>query len=110
MKCYSLLLGSRNTAGKGPRFLPRDDLLVRRITQRHFPTGFTILHARGGWFDATRGRFIREESRQILVCAKHRRLLAPWCRELGHALGQKELIVIRHGHPITFRIRPQEKK
>jgi hypothetical protein len=75
---------------------------LRAITQRHFPEGFTILHADGGWFDPAAGRFVAEESRQILVCAPHRRRLRPWCDELARALKQKELLVVELGPAMTF--------
>jgi hypothetical protein len=76
--------------------------LIRRITQRHFPEGFTILEASGGWFDPGTKRFVVEESRQILVCAPNRRL-APWCRELAQAFRQQELLVVELGPARRFR-------
>lgn len=102
MRCYSLLLGARHTASPGPRFSATDDRRIRTITRRHFPGGFTILDASGGWFDPDAGRFMAEESRQILVCAA-RRALAPWCRELARALNQQELLVVELGAPHRFR-------
>lgn len=67
LKCFSLLLGARNTPGAGKRFSAADEERIREITFRHFPDGFTILNADGGWFDPIRRRFVEEESRQILV-------------------------------------------
>lgn len=103
MQCYSLLLGARRTPGAGRRFLAKDDAEVRAITQRHFPEGFTILRADGGWFDPGRKKFIVEESRQILVRSPNRRKLSRWCDELARALKQKELLVVELGPAITFR-------
>lgn len=104
LKCYSLILGARNTPGAGKRFLRADDERIREITFRHFPEGFTILNADGGWFDPQRG-FIAEESRQILVCAKEASALQRWCEELAHALGQKELLVVEVGAASAFKTR-----
>jgi hypothetical protein len=105
MKCYSLMLGARRAAKAGRRFAAADDARVRAITQRHFTDGFTILHADGGWFDPSTGRFVAEESRQILVSAPNRRKLGPWCNELARALNQKELLVVELGPTMTFRRR-----
>lgn len=103
MNCYSLILGARHTSATGTRFGGREERRIREITRRHFPAGFTILRADGGWFDPDLARFVAEESRQLLVCAPSRRPLAPWCRELARALGQKELIVVELGRAIRFR-------
>jgi hypothetical protein len=108
MKCFSLILGARHTTATGPRFRATDERRVREITRRHFPDGFTILQASGGWFDPAQNRFIAEESRQVLVCAPNRRRLAPWCEELARALGQKELLVVEAGAALRFR--PGRKK
>lgn len=102
MRCYSLMLGARHTASPGPRFSAADDRRIRDITRRHFPGGFTILKASGGWFDPDAKEFVAEQSRQILVCAS-RRSLAPWCRELARALNQQELLVVEVGAPHRFR-------
>ena len=96
MKCYSLSIGSENTGG-GRRFTRAADALIRKITESHFPDGFTIMHANGGWFDPKRGQFLREESRQVIVSAEHPRRLDDWCEELARALKQKELLVIELG-------------
>jgi hypothetical protein len=109
MKCYSLLLGARNTPSAGPRFTRRDDEQLRAITFRYFPEGFTILNAQGGWFDPERETFIEEESRQILVCAGSARRLRSWCGELALALDQSELLVIEHGGVTTFKFRPKPR-
>jgi hypothetical protein len=105
MKCFSLLLGARNVGKGGWRFSPRDEAQIRAITARHFPEGFTILAAAGGWFDPRRRRFIHESSREILVCAAGRSRLRSWCAELGAALQQRELLVVELGPAFTFRIR-----
>lgn len=102
LRCFSLLLGARNTPG-GKRFTRADTARIHAITFRHFPDGFTILNADGGWFDPQRGRFIEEASRQILVCAPNRRALRPWCDELARALQQQELLVVEVGPASTFR-------
>lgn len=103
MRCYSLTLGARNTRSAQRYFHVRDDHTVRKITERHFPDGFTILEADGGWFDPTKRRFIKEESRQLLVCAKSLRPVKAWCRELAIALHQKELLVIELGAAQTLK-------
>ncbi|MEO5957949.1 MAG: DUF3574 domain-containing protein [Opitutaceae bacterium] len=104
MKCFSLLLGARNTPAAGKHFRRRDEAVLREITTRHFPGGFTILNANGGWFDPEQKRFIEEDSRQILVCTSRRSDLRAWCRELGTALQQRELLVIELGRAATMRI------
>lgn len=103
LKCFSLLLGARNTPGAGKRFSAADEEQIRAITFRHFPDGFTILNADGGWFDPARQRFVDEESRQILVLARRRADLKDWCRELGTALNQQELLVVEIGPATAFR-------
>ncbi len=105
MKCYSLLLGARNTPAAGKRFLRRDDTRVREITARHFPEGFTILSADGGWYDRERAAFIEEDSRQILITTGDRRKLRAWSRELGEALQQKELLIVELGRASIFSIK-----
>lgn len=102
MKCFSLILGARNTPSAGPHFTPADEELIRALTFRHFPDGFTILNADGGWFDPLRKAFVAEESRQILVCAKNRSALRAWCDDLARALQQKELLVVELGPAETF--------
>lgn len=105
MKCYSLLLGARNTPAAGKRFSAADEARVRDITFRHFPDGFTVLNADGGWFDPTRKKFVEEDSRQVLVCAADRRQLRAWCHELADALKQKELLIVELGPATTYRFR-----
>lgn len=102
LKCFSLLLGARNTPSAGKTFSRTDEERIRAITFRHFPDGFTVLNADGGWFDPARG-FVEEESRQLLVCAPGLAALRPWCSELAEALGQKELLVVELGPASTFR-------
>jgi hypothetical protein len=104
LKCFSLLLGARNTPG-GKRFTRVDNERIHAITFRHFPDGFSILNADGGWFDPTRKHFVEEPSRQILVCASSVRALRPWCDELAGALKQTELLVVELGTAFTFRAR-----
>jgi hypothetical protein len=102
LKCFSLLLGARNTRVGGKRFSRTDEARIHAITFRYFADGFTVLNAEGGWFDPARG-FIQEESRQILVCAPNRLSLRSWCGELAAALNQKELLVVEVGPASTFR-------
>lgn len=101
MKCYSLTLGARNSGAR--TFSRADERAVRGITARHFPEGFTILHGDGGWFDPRQRKFLREASRQILVCAPNLRRIRPWCRALAQALRQQELLVIELGPITRFR-------
>lgn len=110
MKCFSLILGARHLASAGPRFRAADEAHIRRITRRHFPDGFTILEASGGWYDPAQKRFVAEESRQILVCTIDRRRLTPWCEELARALGQQELLVVELGAAIRFRLRQKRRR
>jgi hypothetical protein len=104
-KCFSLLLGARNTKAAGRSFSRRDEALIREITFRHFPDGFTILNAEGGWFDPDRKQFIEEHARQILVNASSRAQLRAWCDDLAVALGQRELLVVEVGPTHAFRFR-----
>ena len=103
-KCYSLFLGARNTPPAGKRFSKADDVRIRELTFRHFPEGFTVLNATGGWFDPKRG-FIKEESRELLVCASSLRAVRLWCDELSRELQQEELLVVELGPALTFRSR-----
>ncbi len=107
LTCFSLLLGARNTPSGGKRFTRADEKRVRDITFRHFPEGFTILNAAGGWFDPKRG-FIAEESRQILVCARSVAGLRRWGTELAQALNQKELLVVELGP--AWQLVPMEQR
>jgi hypothetical protein len=75
MKLFSVLLGARNTPASGRAFTRKDDRLLRTLTSRHFPDGFTILNADGGWYDPDKARFVEEQSRQILVGTDDRRQL-----------------------------------
>lgn len=103
MHCFSLILGARNTPAAGRRFSKKDDGLIRDLTAAHFPEGFTILDAGGGWFDPERKIFVEEEARQILVCTANRRTLRTWCAALAKALHQKELLVVELGVARTYR-------
>jgi len=103
MNCFSVILGARNTPSAGRKFTQKDDKAIRELTAGHFPDGFTILNADGGWFDPQRKEFIEEESRQILVCTSDRHALRNWCSALAEALGQKELLVVEVGAARIFR-------
>ncbi len=102
MHCFSLILGARNTPAAGRRFSKEDDGLIRDLTARHFPDGFTILNAGGGWFDPGRKLFVEEEARQILICTSDREVVGTWCTALAEALHQKELLVVELGVARTF--------
>lgn len=103
MNCYSLILGARNTPAAGRRFSAEDDTLLRELTARWFPDGFTILNAEGGWYDPERKRFVEEEARQVLICTADRKALEAWCAALAGALRQKELLVVELGEARAFR-------
>ena len=105
MKCFSLILGARNTPAAGRRFRKKDDALIRFLTARHFPDGFTILEANGGWFDPSRKRFVEEAARQILICASGLAPVQAWCADLAQSLGQKELLVVELGRARALRYR-----
>ena len=102
MRCYSLLLGAHNTPAATARFSAKDEARIRTITFRHFPQGFTILNADGGWFDPAKKVFVEEQSRQILICTSQPQKLAAWCEELAAALKQDELLVVSLGRAATF--------
>lgn len=106
MKCYSIMLGARRLHSEARTFSRADEALVREITTRHFPEGFTILNADGGWFDPSRKRFIKEASRQILICTEERLRVRRWAKQLGVALRQKELLIVALGSATTLRINP----
>ena len=105
MKCFSLILGARNTPTAGKKFSKRDDAIIRDITASHFPDGFTVLNAEGAWFDRETRTFIEEESRQLLVCAAQRADLGAWCQELGCALKQKVLLIVELGRASSFVVK-----
>jgi hypothetical protein len=102
MKCFSLILGARNTPAAGRKFSKKDDALIRDLTGRYFPSGFTVLNAEGGWFDPERKVFVEEAARQILICTSDTRALRVWCLALARALHQKELLVVEMGRARTF--------
>lgn len=104
MTCYALFLGARNTPGAGKRFSRADDARIREVTFRRFPEGFTVLNAAGGSYDPKRG-FIKEESRELLVCASSLGAIRRWCDELARELHQKEQLVVKLGPAVTFRAR-----
>jgi hypothetical protein len=101
---WSVLIGARQ-ARRGGRFSRTDDRLLQTITAKYFPAGYTILEARGGWFDAATRRFIREDSRQILVTSDGMRTVRAWANALRIALNQKELLLIQMGSPRIIRAR-----
>ena len=105
MQCWSLLIGARSLRTNARRFSRADDCLIQEITTRHFPAGFTILNAVGGWFDSARRRFIHEESRQVMIVGATPAQVRRWCHELGRALEQEEIVVIRSGTALRLRVR-----
>ena len=105
LKCFSVMVGMRHTPTRRKHFAATDDEKIHAITFRHFPDGFTVLNADGGWFDPERRRFVAEESRQVIVSARSVRVLRAWCADLAAALRQKELLVIELGPVSTFRAR-----
>lgn len=107
MKCYSVMLGANRVRSERRTFSREDEALIRELTARHFPEGYTILNAEGGWFDPSRGRFIKEASRQILICTADRRRVRRWGHELGAALRQKELLIVQLGSATTLKVRSQ---
>ena len=107
MKSYSLLVGSNNARGY---FLRRDDQLLREITARHFPQGFTIMNAAGSWYDPSAKTFRKEEAREVLICTRRPAKLRKWCTELGRALRQKELLLIEVGSATRFQITPGRRE
>jgi hypothetical protein len=109
MKCYSLLVGARNVGSGRRTFSAADEARIRDITFRSFPNGFTILNADGGWFDPASRRFVRERSRQILVCTDRPRTVWAWCRNLMRTLGQQEMLVVELGRARTIRLRVRRK-
>lgn len=96
IRCWSLLIGSQRV-GHGPSFRKAHEQLIQRLTAGHFPNGYTILAAQGGWYDPARRRFIREATRQVLVTASSVARVRAWARALGRALRQKETLLVELG-------------
>lgn len=105
MQLWSLFIGARTIRPRRSRFSRADDALLQKITTEHFPKGYTILEASGGWLDPHQRRFVREESRQILIACNSANAVRRWARALGRKLKQKELLVCRLGrmHRIVIR-------
>lgn len=96
MKTYSLLVGARAAFNSG-EFSPAQERLLLNVTREHFPQGFTLLRARGGWWNPDAQRFEREESREVrVVCSAYRPVLA-WARGVCTALKQKEVLITEIG-------------
>jgi hypothetical protein len=102
MKAYSLLVGARN---KQRRFSRRDEGLLKTVTARYFPAGFTILDASGAWFEGGKTSIRREQARQVLVCTSRPRQLKPWCLEVGRVFAQKEVLLLELGEARRFPIK-----
>jgi len=99
--CFSILIGAGSPSASG-KFSRQRERLIREITKNYFPEGSSILNAEGSWLDASKRRYVREEARQILVCAASKRELHPFCRALVTALKQKELLIVQIGHATAF--------
>lgn len=108
-QCWSLLIGASRLEGARRTFSTRDERIIQEITTRHFPGGYTILSASGGWFDPVRRRFIREDSRQVLICGAPLGAVRRWACKLGAALGQKELLLVAHGRGLSLKIARKTK-
>ncbi|ACB75415.1 DUF3574 domain-containing protein [Opitutus terrae] len=100
--CWSLLIGASRVRSGRRTFSRGDDRLIQQITTEHFPDGYTILRASGGWFDPAQHKFVREESRQVLICGARLPAVRRWARRLGAALHQKELLLIAHGRGVPL--------
>jgi hypothetical protein len=100
--CFSILIGAGSSSAGG-KFSRQRERLIREITKTYFPEGSSILNAEGSWLDAKKRRYVREEARQILVCAASKRELQPFCRALVTALKQKELLIVELGRATAFR-------
>lgn len=100
---YSLFVGARS-----PRrsFLRKDVRVMGEITARHFPSGFSLIDVAGSWYDPRTGTLRKEESRQIIVRSKSLRKVRAWAKELGRALGQKELLVTELGRSEVIPAQP----
>ena len=94
--CWSVLIAARRI-GSRRAFSRADEKRLQEITAEHFGDGYTILEARGGWFDPSIRKFIREDSRQILITSNSVRVVRAWARALGAALSQKELLLMKVG-------------
>jgi hypothetical protein len=101
MNCYSLTIGARNTPGAGAVFSVKDENTIEETTRRHFPDGSTILRSKGSWYNPVSRVFVREDSRQIHVCAARRQDLKGWYTELCYAMHQDALMLVDLG-PVWF--------
>lgn len=110
MNSYAVSVGARNSAAAGHRFSARDERLIRKVTRAYFPNGFTILEARGGWWDPDKKNFVREETRQIQVNSSSWPAVRRWALHLGRTLGQKEIVVARTGTAVTLAVHAPAKK
>lgn len=102
LPAYAVMIGVR----EDPGLSRTDDRVIQEITCRHFPDGFTITEARGGWWDPARRKFIRERSRQIQVRSGDGRSVLAWVRALGRRLRQKEILLVKTGLARTVPIPP----
>jgi hypothetical protein len=102
---WSLFLGARRLRPGVRRFSAADDRRLQEITTKHFPAGYTILGAAGGWYDPSTRRFVREESRQILIASASAAQVRRWARVLGAAFKQKELMLVETGRAFRLKIK-----
>lgn len=108
VSCWSILIGARRIGSRGT-VSRADDRRLQTITASHFRGGYTVLEATGGWFDPSRRKFVREDSRQILVTSGSIRAVETWARALGAAFRQKELLLVKLGGIRRIRIRSRRK-
>ena len=102
--CWSILIGARRI-GSRSTFSRTDDRRLQAITAKHFPAGYTVLEASGGWYDSSIRKFVREDSRQVLVTSASIRAVEQWARALGTAFRQKELLLVKLGGIRRIRVR-----
>jgi hypothetical protein len=103
-KMWSLFLGARRLRPGVRRFSAADDRRLQAITTRFFSAGYTILQAAGGWYDPATRRFVREESRQILIVSDSAAQVRRWARAVGAAFRQKELMLVAAGRAHRLRV------
>ena len=109
MKLYAVFLGSRRLR-KAARFTAVDDRRLCEATATHFPSDFTIVAAKGTWWNARTQRLEREESREIHVSAKRIQRVRKWARSLGKLFGQQEVLLVEVGRSHVIKIKRPGKR
>lgn len=97
---WSLIVSSIDRRGFGAA----NERLVHEITRKHFPDGYSVVHLQGGWYDPAAQSFVREQSRQIMVRSSSRLFATRWARELGNALHQREVVLLRMGSAVRVAL------